>query len=160
MIDANIDDQSHTGQIVLKPNASFTWAANLYLLYTLMAVSLVIGVGFALRGAWMILPYSVFELTVLAICIYICAQNCNRQEVITVREHDVTIERGIRHPSETWNYHRLWAKFLVKPAKHPWDGQTVMITSHGNELELGSFLSRKDKIELIACLKRVVPPTG
>jgi uncharacterized membrane protein len=159
MIDANIDDQSHTGQIVLKPNASFSWASNLYLLSALIAVSLVIGVGFALMGAWMILPYSVLELAVLTICIYICVQNCNRLEVITVREHDVTIERGIRYPSETWNYHRLWTKFLVKPAKHPWDGQTVTISSHGNELELGSFLSRKDKIELIAYLKRVVPAT-
>lgn len=157
MIDAQIDDSSHTGQIILKPNASFTWQANLYLLYTLMAISLVVGVGFAIMGAWMILPYSVLELSILAVCIYLCVQKCNRQEVITVKEHEVLIEKGIRNPSETWSYHRLWAKFLVRPAKHPWDAQVVSIASHGKELELGSFLNRDDKIQLIALLKRVVP---
>tara|TARA_R110002072_G_scaffold3830_6_gene27378 strand:- start:55523 stop:56005 length:483 start_codon:yes stop_codon:yes gene_type:complete len=160
MIDARIDDKSHTGQIILKPNASFSWAANLYLLYSLMGISLAIGIGFATMGAWMILPYSVLELSTLAVCIYVCVKNCNRQEVITVHEHEVRVEKGIRTPSETWNFHRLWAKFLVKPAKHPWEGQTVSIASHGKELELGSFLSRRDKLQLIACLKRVVPPTS
>ncbi|MFT5563237.1 MAG: putative membrane protein, partial [Litorivivens sp.] len=53
MVDSQIDDSSHTGQIVLKPNASFSWRANLFLLYTLMAISLVIGLGFAIMGAWM-----------------------------------------------------------------------------------------------------------
>tara|TARA_R110002110_G_scaffold146179_2_gene335975 strand:+ start:380 stop:862 length:483 start_codon:yes stop_codon:yes gene_type:complete len=158
MIQVNIDDQTHTGQIILSPNASWSWQANLYLLYTLMAISLTVGIGFALKGAWMILPYSILEIAVLAMCLYVCVQKCNRQEVITVREHEVTIERGIKRPSETWNYHRLWAKFLVKPAKHPWDGQIVSISSHGKELELGSFLNRTDKLELIANLKRVVPP--
>ena len=158
MIDAQIDDSSHTGQIILQPNASFSWRANLFLLYTLTAVSLVIGVGFAIMGAWMILPYSILELSVLAVCIYLCVQKCNRQEVITVKEHEVRAEKGIRQPSETWNYHRLWAKFVVKPARHPWDAQVVSIVSHGKELELGSFLNREDKVQLIADLKRVVPP--
>lgn len=158
MVQAQIDDQSHTGRIILSPNASWSWQANLYLLYTLMAISLTVGIGFAFMGAWMILPYSILELSILALCIYVCVQKCNRQEVITVREHEVTVEKGIKTPSETWNYHRVWAKFVVKPAKHPWDGQVVSIASHGKELELGSFLNRSDKLELIASLKRVVPP--
>jgi uncharacterized membrane protein len=57
MVQAQIDDQSHTGQIILSPNASWSWKANLYVLYTLMAISLTVGIGFAIMGAWMILPY-------------------------------------------------------------------------------------------------------
>ena len=158
MIDTDIDDQTHTGSIVLRPNASFTWQANLYVLYFLMSVSLTIGIGFAFMGAWMILPYSLLEIAVLTICIYLCVQKCNRQEVITVKEHEVTIAKGIRNPSEIWHYQRLWAKFLVKPAPHPWEDQKVSIRSHGKELELGSFLTRREKNSLVAHLKRIVPP--
>jgi uncharacterized membrane protein len=157
MVNSQIDDETRTGQIILTPNASWSWQANLYLLYTLLAISLTVGIGFAAMGVWMILPYSILELSVLAICIYICVQKCNRQEVIRVEEHAVTVEKGIRRPSETFSYHRLWAKFVVKPPRHPWETETITIASHGKELELGGFLTRADKQLLIADLKRVVP---
>ncbi len=157
MVNSKIDDTTHTGHIILTPNASWSWQANLYLLYTLMSVSLVFGIGFAMMGAWVILPYSILELSVLAVCIYICVRKCNRQEVIKVAEHEVTIEKGIRTPTEAFRYHRLWAKFVVKPAKHPWETMSIFIASHGKELELGGFLNRTDKQQLIEDLKRVVP---
>ena len=157
MVTSFIDDRTRTGQIILTPNASWTWQANLYLLYTLLAISLIIGIGFAVVGAWVILPYSLLELSVLAVCIYICVQKCHQQEVIRVEEHSVTVEKGIRSPDETFNYHRVWAKFVVKPPAHPWKTMTISIASHGEELELGGFLNRTDKQQLISELKRVVP---
>lgn len=157
MIEAYIDDRSRTGRIVLKPNASWTWRANLWLLYTLVGLSVGIGIGFLLEGVWIVLPYSALEMSALALCIYYVVRQCNRQEVITVSEHEVFVERGIRRPVERWQYHRLWAKFLVKAPRHPWRSTVVAIRSHGDELEIGSFLSDPDKEELISTLKRVVP---
>jgi len=107
-------------------------------------------------GAWLVLPYCLLELAVLAACIWYCVRQCRRQEVITISEHEVQIERGIETPTDQHNYHRIWAQFLVKPARHPWDPDIVSIRSHGEELELGSFLSRKDKHRLIAELRKMV----
>lgn len=157
MVTSDINDETRTGLIILRPNASWSWRANLYLLYTLLAVSLTVGVGFAFMGAWMILPYSILELSVLFLCIYVCVQKCNRQEVIKVEEHEVTVEKGIKRPNDTQSYHRLWAKFIVKPPRHPWETEIITFASHGQELELGGFLNRSDKQQLIADLKRVVP---
>jgi uncharacterized membrane protein len=157
MVSANIDDNSQTGQIVLKPNYSWSWRYNLYLLYTLMGISITMSIGFLLMGAWIILPYSLLELVVVAACMHYCVWQCNKREVITVSEHDVHIEKGVNKPSEIWDYHRLWAKFLVQKPRHPWDPAIVSIRSHGKETELGSFLSKPDKTELIRQLKRVVP---
>lgn len=157
MIEARIDDRSHTGRIILRPNASWSWRANVWLLYTLAGLSFTIGIGFMLMGAWLILPYSFLEMSVLALCIYHCVRQCNRLEVITVSEHEVKIESGVRGPEESHKYHRLWAKFLVKSPRHPWDPATVSIRSHGKEQEIGSFLSRPDKALLVTHLRRVVP---
>ncbi|MFP6809036.1 MAG: DUF2244 domain-containing protein [Pseudomonadales bacterium] len=157
MVIVDIDDDAHTGQIVLQPNHSWSWRLNLYFLYTLMGVSLTIGVNFLFMGAWLVLPFSILEMLFLLACMYHCVLQCRRQEVITVTQYEVRIEKGMRHPSECWDYKRLWAKFLVQQPKHPWDPAIVSIRSHGQELELGSFLNRQDKIELIEHLKRVVP---
>lgn len=156
MVEAHIDESAHTGRIILRPNSSWSWRANLYLLYTLTAVSLTIAFGFLAMGAWVVLPYTIAELAVLFACIWYCVRQCRRQEVITISEHEVQIERGIETPTDQHNYHRIWAQFLVKPARHPWDPDIVSIRSHGEELELGSFLSRKDKHRLIAELRKMV----
>ena len=62
MVLAEINEQSLTGQIVLTPNFSWSWKANLYLLYTLMGISLVVGLGFMIHGAWLVLPFSILEM--------------------------------------------------------------------------------------------------
>ena len=157
MVIVNIDDISQTGQIILRPNYSWSWRFNLYILYTLISISLTIGVAFLVMGAWMVLPYSILELLFLLACMYCCLYQCSRQEVITVSRHDVRIEKGRKNPAESWAYKRLWARFLVQSPRHPWDPAIVSIRSHGHEVELGSFLSRHDKIELIEQLRRVVP---
>ena len=157
MISANIDDNSQTGQIILQPNYSWPWRYNLYLLYTLTGISLSISIGFALLGAWVVLPYCVLELVVLGACMHYCVWQCSKREVITVSEEDVRIEKGINRPSESWDYQRHWAKFLVQKPRHSWDPAIVSIRSHGKETELGSFLNKPDKTELIRQLKRVVP---
>lgn len=157
MVQAQIDDRSHTGRIILKPNASWTWRANLWLLYTLMGLSFSIAIGFLMMGAWVVLAYSVTEMSVLTLSIYYCVRRCNQQEVITVSEHQVTIERGVKGPEQSWNYHRMWAKFLVKQPRHPWLPVVVAIRSHGKEVEIGEFLNEPDKSVLVSQLKRVVP---
>lgn len=157
MVIANIDDVSQTGQIILRPNYSWSRRLNLYLLYILMSVSLTVGTAFFIFGAWGILPYSLLEMLVLLSCLCYCRYQYSKQEVITVSQHDVRIEKGRNTPAKSWDYKRLWAKFMVASPRHPWGSTIISIRSHGREIELGSFLSRHDKIELIQQLKRIVP---
>jgi uncharacterized membrane protein len=157
MIELEIDDTTKTGRIILRPNHSWTWRYNLYLLYTLATISGLVSIGFLLAGAWIILPFSIIELSVLAACMYYCTKQCNQQEVITVSDEAVQIELGHKRIEETVCYQRLWAKYLVSPPKHPWDSARVAIRSHNRESELGAFLNQDDKQQLIAALKRVTP---
>ncbi len=157
MIVTDIDDYTRTGIIILRPNHSWSWRANVLLLSTLMGVSFTIAFSFLLAGAWVILPFSILEMAVVAICIHYCVKQCARQEVITVSDYEVRIERGIRRPSEQETFQRMWAKFFVTTPKHPWDPVTLSIRSHGNESEIGSFLNRRDKNNLVHQIKRLVP---
>ena len=156
MVFAEIDEQALTGKIVLTPNSSWTWRANLYFLYTLTVVSLTVGIGFLLQGAWLVLPFSILEMLFLATCIYFVVLKCNRQEVITISKHEVLIESGRKKPEQTRHYNRSWSQFHISTPKHPWDPKIVKIRSHGKEFEIGSFLNQKDKSELVDMLKRVV----
>ena len=157
MVETDIDDDKRTGVIILKPNHSWTWRANVFFLSILFGVSFSIAVGFLSIGAWVVLPFSALEMLVVAICIHYCAKQCSRQEVITVSDFEVRIERGIRHPSEQETFQCMWAKFFIGQPGHPWDPVRVSIRSHGMESEIGSFLNHQDKENLLGQLKRIVP---
>lgn len=157
MVVTDIDENSRTGIIILRPNHSWSWRANVLFLSMLMGVSLAIAVGFLLAGAWVILPFTVLELTVVALCIHYCVRQCARQEVITISDFEVTIEQGIRGPIQQQTFQRMWAKFFVERPRHPWYPVSLFIRSHGQELEIGSFLNSRDKQNLVSQLKRVIP---
>ena len=70
MVVAEIDDNSRTGIIILRPNNSWSWRANVLFLSVLMGVSMSIAFGFLLAGAWVVLPFSLLEMAVVAYCIY------------------------------------------------------------------------------------------
>lgn len=157
MVLTDIDDTTNTGVIVLRPNHSWSWRANVLFLSVFMGVSLAIGMGFLLAGAWVIMPYSLLEITVVGLCIHYCVKQCSRQEVITVTDHEVTIESGVKKPAKSQRFNRMWSKFFVQKPSRPWDSMILGIRSHGIETEIGSFLNRSDKDDLVSQLRRVVP---
>ena len=66
----SLDELDGEKVIVAKPNHSSTWRQNLWLLAALAVPSLGAGIGFALMGAWPILPLAGLELSVLAGALY------------------------------------------------------------------------------------------
>ncbi len=155
MVVTNINETSRTGTIILRPNHSWSWRANVLFLSILMCVSMTIAFGFLFVGAWVILPFSILEMTVVALCIRYCVKQCRRQEVITISDYEVKIEQGITGPSHVQTFMKLWATWLVQKPRHPWDPVSLVIRSHGQELEVGSFLNQRDKSNLVSQLKKV-----
>ncbi len=157
MVLTEIDDATNTGVIILRPNKSWSWRANILFLSVFVAISLTISIGFLLAGAWLILPFSIIEISFISGCLYYCVRQCSRQEVITVSRNEVTIEAGMKKPNRRKIFHRAWAKFFVLQPKRPWENTTLSIRSHGQATEIGSFLNRTDKEDLVSHLRRVTP---
>ena len=156
MIESRTNEETQSTILVLRPNNSLTWKLNLVLLLVVAGVSLSIALSFLIAGAWVILPFSLVELILLALCIHYVAKQCARQEVITISEYEVIVEMGIRKPTKKACFRRIWSKFFVRPGKRAQDPEKVVIRSHGDELELGEFLNKEDKADLIKILRRTV----
>lgn len=156
MVEAYINESDGNGRIILRPNASWTWHANVCLLGALAIISLSIGIGFLVMGAWVILPFSVLELVIVSACFYYCVRQCRMQQVINFSGDQVVIEYGIKAPTRVMSFSRTWAKFLVEAPAHPWWRRRVIIRSHEREQELGGFLSEKDREHLVGYLRKTV----
>ncbi|MGI9324452.1 MAG: DUF2244 domain-containing protein [Pseudomonadales bacterium] len=156
MISNDFDASNGRFMIVLRPNQSWTWRANVYLIASLLIVSLSIGIFFILQDFWLILPFTLTEVTLVAACLYYCVRRTHRQEVITLTQEAVILERGIRQPDEQQRFHRYFTRFFVKPPRYRGHRQTISLRCRDEETEIGSFLSEEEKQQLIQTLREVI----
>jgi uncharacterized membrane protein len=63
-----------------------------------------VGIGAYLLGLPFILPFSGLETSLLAVAFYRCLARSQRQEVVSIDERSVLIERGISRPLESYRF--------------------------------------------------------
>ncbi|MEM6707690.1 MAG: DUF2244 domain-containing protein [Pseudomonadota bacterium] len=167
MVSSDIDDETGTVQIVLKPNRSWTWRNNVWVLASLFTLSLTIGIFFLFHRYWMILPFTLTEVAIVSACLYYCVRETHRQEVLRMGVDRVVLERGIWRPQERREFERYFTRFSVTQPPYRGHQKTVSLSCRGEDTEIGSFLPPADKDELIRVLKHAVsfldaqlPPGG
>lgn len=156
MISCEFDPGARGGRIVLRPNRSWTWRANVCLVGTLAVVSGAVGVTFALQGMWPILPFTVLEVIVVLGCLHYCVRRTHLQEVLTFSPEHLLFERGVGRPRTRQRYERYFARFFVHPASHPWYRKRIALRCRDEELEIGSFLTSPEKDDLITALNDMI----
>ena len=142
--------------IVARPNHSSTWRNNLLALLAISVPSLGAAIGFALLGAWPILPFAGLELLALGSALYYVNWKLQYRHVITLSEDSVRIDKGFYLPKETWLFKRHTTGLAVTPERHPWDGPDLALHDRQERVSLGEFLNRDDSLKLLALLKREI----
>lgn len=59
-----------------------------------LAVSMTIATGFALAGAWPIMPFAGLEMLALGLALRMCARKARRYELIAIDEDRIEIRRA------------------------------------------------------------------
>ena len=156
MVAREEDHDSHTCQFVIRPNSSLGWRSTVWLLLGFAALSGCIATGFALLGAWMILPFAGLEVVVLCIALYLCAQRNSRCEVIAVGRESVTVMRGRKEPEEGHEFQRAWVQIVHEQPAHHWYPSRLLIRSHGRAVEVGSCLTEEERKQLACQLEQAI----
>jgi uncharacterized membrane protein len=156
VIAAHFDECDRVGQIILRPNRSWTWRSNTYFLGTLLTVSLIVATTFALRGYWMVLPFSALEMSALTACLYYCVRRTHEQEVLTFSVDELIVEKGHRAPERTYHFSRFFTRFHVEPATHPWYQDRIAVQARDQRIEIGRFLTPEEKARLVSQLRLMV----
>ncbi len=139
--------------IVAEPNRSASWQANKYALIAMCCLSAVIATGFALIGAWPILPFAGLEMLALGGALYYVCWKLQYRHVITLREDKIHIQKGHYHPRESFELPLEESRLAVEPEQHPWDGPKISLQHRGEDISLGEFLNKQDSENLLSLLR-------
>ena len=139
--------------IVLTPNHSATWRTNKLVLLALAVPSLGIAIGFAIAGAWPILPFAGLEIMALGSALYYVNWKLQYRQVITLSEDHLRIDKGFYAPRQSWEFSRIDSGLAVTPEQHPWEGPQLALQSRSESVSIGDFLNREDCLKLLGLLR-------
>ena len=156
MIEVTAYDSERGGMIVLRPNQSMSWQAMKIFLGALLLLSLTIAISFLAQGYWLILPFTILEVSVVSFSFFYLLKRSQQQQVIELTQEDITISEGIRRPDRVWRWQRFFAKVIVNEPRYAWHPKRIEIRHQGDSIEIGSFLNVTEKEELINALGKLI----
>lgn len=145
-------------KIIARPNNSLTPQASLKVLGALAVVVLVVGLGFAHMGAWLVLPFAGLEVLAFAYAFYYIYLHSTDFESITIEGDRVVVEKRNYKDVTTTVFQRHWAQVNLREVasvRGVIGKSGLFIRSHGKEVEFGrNFMSDEQRVELARELKQ------
>ena len=140
--------------VVARWNVSLPPRVRWQIFAALSAVSLTLAFAFAAVGAWMVLPYSLLELTVLAGAFYFIGRRAADWERLTVAGDRVIVERSEngRWTRREWN--RPWVRAELSAPQFGRREQ-LWLCCGTERWEFGSALPPQEKGAVARDLKRL-----
>jgi len=131
-----------------------SWQANQLVLASFWVLSLCIAMGFALIGAWTILPFAGIEMLVLSAAFYYVSWQLSYREVLTFDGQIVYLEKGIYRPKHSWKWPRHSLLLQVKLAQREFDQHRLSLCSDGCSVSIGECLNKQQTRELMQLLRK------
>lgn len=140
-------------RLLLTPNRSLSWHGNVRIWIGLFVISAMIAAGFTLIGAWVIIPFAGLELVALACGIYVTSRECQRQEVLSIDNDDIHLEKGRKRKQAEWKFPTRYARFRIHSPPHPFTPARLSLAHRDTEVSIGQFLNIEDTEKLIGMLE-------
>lgn len=142
-------------EAVLFPNPPMGRSGQTALILAVAVVSTLLGVAFALAGAWPVTGFFGLDVVLVWLALRSCTRQARRSEIITLDSSGLHVERlGWGRHSGRWRFEPYWVRVGMDDPPRP-DSQ-LLLTSHGRSLAIGQFLTPHERLELARSLGRAL----
>ena len=156
MVATEFDNVSAIHRFLVRPNCSLSWPGVVRFYLGMVTVSFSIAIVFALKGAWLVLPFAGLEMLVLGAALYCVARRCANWQLITIDSDTINIYVAESAETPVATFKRAWAKIELQASEKRWYPLRLIIRSHGQAVEIGSCLNETERECLAAKLKNVL----
>lgn len=152
---ASLPSDDIGGQIfVVKANVSMTWRANVLLALSVGFVGITLGIGLALQGFWLVLPFAGLESVFVWLALRSVWRRLERREVITITDRVIRVEWGRKGPERAVEFNRHWTRLEYDLPDSLFETGSLRMRGQGRVAVLGNALGRDEKKQLHAKLVR------
>ena len=140
-------DAYNSFKVTFKPNSALSAASKQKVIILLTAIPCVIGISFCFIGAWLVLPFVGLEVAALAYAFYYINKHEADYESIIIEGDSLVIERCLGEQISQHVINPYWVKVVQQDL--PNGELHLYLQSHGKDIEVGRYLTRKQR-ELLA----------
>jgi uncharacterized membrane protein len=135
-------------------SSSLSPAGRILAFGSLAVVTVVISLGFAMHGAWPVVPFAGLECLGLYIAYRWLKRHQDDYQCVSIDGERVVVETREGSEVRRSAFSRAWAQVVIEDAA---DGQSgVFIRSHGRAVEIGKWLTGEARMETARRLKRQI----
>lgn len=139
--------------VVARANDSLGGRARWWIFGALAATSLTVALGFAVAGAWVVLPYSVLEIGVLACAFAWCERHAGDCQRIVVAGDRVVVDEATGPKRQRREFNRYWLRVEVEPAGQG-RAPRVFLRGGGASWEVAHALPGPERLAIARELRR------
>lgn len=129
---------------VARRNNSLTAGGRTFVLCSIAVLVLAISFGFAVNGAWMVVPFAGLEVLVVYLAFRYVAQRAGDYECITFRDDSIVIESQRGAKTDICEFNRHWVHVTLIKARRGDPGRLIL-RSHGKEVAFGVHLNAEQR---------------
>jgi len=129
----------------MRRNCALTPKQLLKFYIALLCLSVTVATGFLLVGVWMILIFTILELSAVTISFLIYCRHALDFETIEIHGKRLIVKKFIGYKESVFEFNSQWAK--IEPPNE--GSKTFHISQSGLRVELGQFLRHEQQISLI-----------
>ncbi len=150
MVSASCDSNGNICRVIAEPDRSLNPHQTLWFLASISFVVLSIALGFALIGAWLVLPFAGIELVALALALYLSQARGIARETVHIDAVEVAVSRvravlgADRREEPVARFPTAWLR-VRRGAGRGWYPRRLFIGASGRWVELGGFLTEEQR---------------
>ena len=139
-------------EAILYPQRSLGRRGLTWLMGVVISANLLVAGSSLALGAWPVIPFCGLEVVILYTALRLNTRSARLQERVCLTDHSLTVERmAYRQPTRRWSLPPNWLRVgLVNPASH---SSPLMLSSHGQSVTIGAFLTRQEKQDFACALE-------
>jgi uncharacterized membrane protein len=138
--------------VVLYPNRSLGTTGFAVLMTAIVLVSVAIGAGFMMVGAWPVTGFLGLDILLLYLAFRWNYRDARRAEFVRLDRDGLSVRR--LEPdgrSLSWRFEPYWVRVVLEQAgRHE---RRLVLRSHGRQVAIGAFLTQNERIELARALQ-------
>ena len=126
------------------------WPQNRRILIAMFVVNMIIGIGFAMIGGWLILPFAGLEILAVGTGMYYVCWKLNFKHIVTVEAESFTLQKGVYFPKHEWRWQKSQTRLIRVAPRYRLSPPQLWLVNLNQRIELAEFLDRKDKKQAIS----------
>ena len=144
------DGQIHF-DAVLFPQPSLSPRAFFLFMAVLCLVSFIAGVLFSMVGAWPVFGFFAIDIALVYAAFRISYRRARVYETVRLTDGQLAIERiNPGQKRQRWEFQPYWLRVEIEDPPRP--DSPLILSTHGNSVEIGTFLSADEKLDLAQAL--------